>query len=72
MRVHCENAMALARALATHPRVEAVHYPGLESHAGHDIAQLEQQYRVLVKLMYGRSSEKLDHPQPQLELAVQA
>jgi cystathionine gamma-synthase len=38
MRVHCENAMALARALATHPRVEAVHYPGLESHAGHAIA----------------------------------
>lgn len=38
MRVHCENAMALARALASHPRVEAVHYPGLETHPGHDIA----------------------------------
>ncbi|MGH7489302.1 MAG: trans-sulfuration enzyme family protein, partial [bacterium] len=38
MRVHCENAMALARALESHPRVEAVHYPGLKSHAGHDIA----------------------------------
>jgi cystathionine gamma-synthase len=38
MRVHCENAMALARALEPHPRVEAVHYPGLESHAGHEIA----------------------------------
>jgi cystathionine gamma-synthase len=38
MRVHCENAMALARALAAHPRVDAVHYPGLESHAGHEIA----------------------------------
>lgn len=38
MRVHCENAMALARALAAHPRVEAVHYPGLESHPGHAIA----------------------------------
>jgi cystathionine gamma-synthase len=38
MRVHCENAMALARALESHPRVEAVHYPGLESHPGHAIA----------------------------------
>ena len=38
MRVHCENAMTVARALERHPNVEAVHYPGLESHAGHDIA----------------------------------
>jgi len=38
MRVHCENAMALARALESHPRVEAVHYPGLGSHPGHEIA----------------------------------
>jgi len=38
MRVHCENAMALARALEAHPRVEAVHYPGLESHPGHAVA----------------------------------
>jgi cystathionine gamma-synthase len=38
MRVHCENAMTLARALATHPSVESVHYPGLESHPGHAIA----------------------------------
>lgn len=38
MRVHCENAMAVARALEQHPNVEAVHYPGLESHAGHEIA----------------------------------
>ncbi|HVR40264.1 MAG TPA: PLP-dependent transferase [Thermoanaerobaculia bacterium] len=39
MRVHCENAMALAHALAAHPRVEAVYYPGLESHPRHDIAK---------------------------------
>jgi cystathionine gamma-synthase len=38
MRVHCENAMAVARALERHPNVEAVHYPGLESHVGHAIA----------------------------------
>jgi cystathionine gamma-synthase len=38
MRVHSSNAMAVARFLATHPRVESVFYPGLESHAGHEIA----------------------------------
>lgn len=39
MRVHCENAMAIARFLATHERVEAVYYPGLESHPNHDVAR---------------------------------
>lgn len=39
MRVHCENAMAVARFLEAHPRVELVFYPGLESHAGHAIAK---------------------------------
>jgi cystathionine gamma-synthase len=39
MRVQSENAMAVARFLAEHPRVEAVFYPGLESHANHDVAK---------------------------------
>lgn len=39
MRVHCENAMHVAAWLAAHPRVEIVHYPGLPSHPGHDIAR---------------------------------
>ncbi len=39
MRVHCENAMAVARFLAQHRRVEAVYYPGLESHPRHDVAR---------------------------------
>ncbi len=34
-----DNAMAIARALADHPRVARVLYPGLESHPGHDIAK---------------------------------
>ena len=34
----CANAMALARFLDTHPRVRAVHYPGLASHAQHALA----------------------------------
>jgi cystathionine gamma-synthase len=38
MRGHCENALQVATWLADHAGVEAVHYPALESHAGHEIA----------------------------------
>jgi cystathionine gamma-synthase len=34
-----ENALRIARFLADHPRVEAVYYPGLESHPRHDVAK---------------------------------
>jgi len=34
-----ENALALARFLEGHPKVERVYYPGLESHTGHEIAR---------------------------------
>ncbi len=36
---HSENALAIARALEAHPAIEAVHYPGLESHPGHAVAR---------------------------------
>lgn len=39
MAQHCANADHLARLLAAHPAVETVHYPGLSSHPGHDVAQ---------------------------------
>ncbi len=32
------NALAVARHLEQHPAIEAVYYPGLESHPGHDVA----------------------------------
>jgi cystathionine beta-lyase/cystathionine gamma-synthase len=35
---HCQSARALATWLEEHPRVDQVNYPGLASHAGHDIA----------------------------------
>jgi cystathionine gamma-synthase len=38
MRQHCENARRVAEFLDGHPAVDGVLYPGLESHAGHDIA----------------------------------
>ena len=38
MQRHSENADAVARFLTGHDRVARVHYPGLESHPGHDLA----------------------------------
>jgi len=38
MRAHSENAGAVARGLAGHGAVEAVHYPGLPGHPGHEAA----------------------------------
>lgn len=40
LRIERQNAsaLAIARWLESHPRVTAVHYPGLESHPRHDIA----------------------------------
>ncbi len=38
MQRHNENGLAVAEFLETHPRVEKVFYPGLESHRDHDIA----------------------------------
>jgi cystathionine gamma-synthase len=36
---HCTNAQAVASFLADHPRVTAVHYPGLPDDPGHELAQ---------------------------------
>ncbi|GAA4379628.1 cystathionine gamma-synthase [Paeniglutamicibacter cryotolerans] len=36
---HCTNAQAVAQWLLARPEVEAVHYPGLESHPGHELAK---------------------------------
>lgn len=35
---HSANASALAQALVGHPKLDAVYYPGLPDHPGHDIA----------------------------------
>lgn len=42
MRIHQENAAVLADLLAAHPAVAKVHYPGLPSHPGHEIASRQQ------------------------------
>ncbi len=39
MERHNSNALRVAQYLSCHPKVEAVNYPGLMSHPGHDVAQ---------------------------------
>ena len=38
MERHCENALQVARFLNEHPAIERVHYPGLENHPQHELA----------------------------------
>jgi cystathionine gamma-synthase len=42
IRHHEENARALVDAIATHPAVARVYYPGLETHPGHEVARAQQ------------------------------
>jgi cystathionine gamma-lyase len=39
MERHCQNAMQIATYLESHPAVEKVYYPGLESHPHHELAK---------------------------------
>jgi len=39
IRQHNENAMAVARAMEQHPKITKVHYPGLPSFEGHELAK---------------------------------
>lgn len=42
-RQACANALAIARHFASHPKLEAVLYPGLATHPGYDIAKRQMQ-----------------------------
>ena len=38
MEAHCDGAERIATVLRDHPAVQKVYYPGLKSHAGHEVA----------------------------------
>ena len=44
MKAHCDSAFALAKWLEQHPSVARVHYPGLPSHAQHELAKRQQSH----------------------------
>ena len=43
MRVHSENAAALAQWLSGHAAIKKVYYPGLATHPGHQLAKAQQE-----------------------------
>jgi cystathionine gamma-synthase len=52
MREHSATALELAKRLEKHPKVEKVHYPGLESHPQYDLAkeQMKQGFSGMIAL----------------------
>lgn len=44
MKAHCDNAFELAKWLEQQSGVAKVHYPGLESHAQHELAKQQQRH----------------------------
>ena len=44
MKAHCDNAFELAKWLENQDSVAKVHYPGLESHAQHELAKQQQSH----------------------------
>jgi len=44
MKAHCDNAFELAHWLEQQPSVAKVHYPGLVSHAQHELAKRQQSH----------------------------
>lgn len=53
MERHCENAVAVAKYLQTHPKVEWVSYAGLAEHPHHDLVQKQLGGRASALLTFG-------------------
>lgn len=59
VNVQTSNAAALADFLSKHPRVEKVHYPGLESHAQHAIAKRQMSgFGGMLSVQVGASQQE--------------
>ncbi|MHA3787440.1 cystathionine gamma-synthase [Flavobacterium hauense] len=58
---HSENGQKVAEYLASHPKVEKVYYPGLASHANHEVAkrQMNGQFGGMVSFTF-KSGAKAD------------
>ena len=55
---HCENAQKVAEFLTSHPKVTAVHYPGLASDPGYELAQRQNPAGVGGVLSFQVSTEE--------------
>jgi cystathionine gamma-synthase len=74
MKGHGAHAMALATYLATHPKVEKVHYPGLTTHPGHEIAagQMQEGFGAVVSFQVIGGAEVADFLISKLHLFANA
>ena len=69
----CRNAVALAEFLHTHPRVEAVHYPGLKSHPAHALARGQMSgFGAMMSVQVGGSADESRAIASSLKLFTQA
>lgn len=59
MEQHQKNAFAVARFLASHPKIKQVYYPGLETHRNHEIAKKQMTgYSGIVSVEFNLSLDE--------------
>ena len=74
MREHSATALELAKRLEKHPKVEKVHYPGLESHPQHTLAkaQMNQGFSGMIALQVKTGETETRDMAGKLQLFQQA
>ena len=74
VKTQSENAWQLARFLAAHPKVEAVHYPGLETHPQHELArrQMSGGYGGMLSFLVKGGEKEARHVANRTQLFMQA
>lgn len=75
LRVQRQNysALAIARYLHDHPKIERVYYPGLPDHPGHDLASRQMKgYGGVLSFELSGGASALESLTPKLELTVLA
>jgi cystathionine gamma-synthase len=74
MREHSATALELAKRLEKHPKVEKVHYPGLESHPQYDLAkeQMKQGFSGMIALQVKAGETETRDMAGKLQLFQQA
>jgi cystathionine gamma-synthase len=73
VRAQTASAQALAQFLSEHPKVEAVHYPGLESHPAHAIAKRQMSgFGGMLSVQAGANREESIAIASRLRLFTQA
>lgn len=73
VRQQNESALAIARWLSTHPAVDAVFYPGLDSHPQHEVARRQMRgFGGVLSFMLRGGFEQVRRVLPRLRLAHRA